>query len=101
MELNEVIISRAIIDRYHAKLLNCLETDIAIAGGGPAGLVAGYYLSKAGKKVVLIERKLSIGGGMWGGAMMFNEVVVQDSALQILDEFGIRHQQYEDNSLYR
>ena len=97
MELDEVIISKAIVDRYYHKLLNHLETEVAIVGGGPSGLVAGYYLSGAGKKVVLYERKLSVGGGMWGGGMMFNEIVVQKAALPLLDEFGIRHRQYETN----
>ena len=71
MALDEIVITKAIIDRYYEKLINNLETDVAIVGGGPSGLVAGYYLAKAGKKVVMYERKLSIGGGMWGGGMMF------------------------------
>lgn len=93
--LDEVKITKAIIGRYYKKLNDCLETDVAIVGGGPSGLVTGYYLAKAGKKVVLFERKLSIGGGMWGGGMMFNEIVVQGDALHILDETGVRYQQYE------
>jgi len=97
MALNEVTITKAIIDRYYAKFTDCLETEVAIVGGGPSGLVAGYYLARAGKKVVLFERKLSIGGGVWGGGMMFNEIVVQESALHILKEFGIRYQKYEEN----
>ncbi|RJP85289.1 MAG: thiazole biosynthesis protein [Desulfobacteraceae bacterium] len=97
MALDEIIITRAIIDRYYEKLIDNLETDVAIVGGGPSGLVAGYSLAKAGKKVVLFERKLSIGGGMWGGGMMFNEIVVQKDALHILDEFGIRYKEYQEN----
>ncbi len=95
--LDEVIISRAIIDRYIEKLRSNLETDVAIVGGGPSGLVAGHYLAKAGKKVALFERKLSIGGGMWGGGMLFNEIVLQEEALPILDDFGIRYHEYEKN----
>jgi len=97
MALDEVIITKAIIDRYYEKLINNLETDVAIVGGGPSGLVAGYFLAKAGKKVVLYERKLSIGGGMWGGGMMFNEIVVQKDALHILEEFNIRYKKFEEN----
>ena len=53
------------------------------------GLTAGYYLAKAGFKVALFEKKLSMGGGMWGGGMMFNRIVVQEESKRILDEFGI------------
>lgn len=97
MALDEVVITKAIIDRYYEKLINSLETDVAIVGGGPAGLVAGYFLAKAGKKVVLYERKLSAGGGMWGGGMLFNEIVVQKSAIHLLDEFNIRYAEYQED----
>ncbi len=95
MQLDEIKISRAIIESYNKKLLEALDVDVAIVGAGPAGMVCGYYLAKAGKKVVLFERKLSVGGGMWGGGIMFNEIVVQDKAKGILDEFGIKSRRYE------
>jgi thiamine thiazole synthase len=95
MQLDDIKISRAIIDSYAKKLLKALEVDVAIVGGGPAGITCGYYLAKQKVKVILIERKLSIGGGMWGGGMMFNEIVVQDEARKILDEFGVRTREYE------
>ena len=95
MRLDDIIISKAIIDSYVRKLLNCLEVDVAIAGAGPAGLTAGYFIAKGGKKVAIFERHLSAGGGMWGGGMMFNEIVVQEEGKLILDEFGIRTNLYE------
>ncbi|MFH1954999.1 MAG: FAD-dependent monooxygenase [Pseudomonadota bacterium] len=52
MELNEVIITKAIIERYHRKLIQSLEADVAIVGGGPSGLVAGYFLAKAAKELL-------------------------------------------------
>lgn len=64
--------------------------DVAIAGAGPAGLTAAKYLSKAGKKVVVFERKLSIGGGMWGGGMTFPVIVVQKASKHILDAAKIK-----------
>ncbi|MBE0425479.1 MAG: thiazole biosynthesis protein [Nitrospirae bacterium] len=97
MELDEVIITKAIVEQFFRKFADHVETDIAIAGGGPSGLVAGYFLAKAGKKVVLFERKLSVGGGMWGGGMLFNEIVVQKAALPILDEFGISYREFQKN----
>lgn len=64
MHLDEIKISRAIIESYKAKLVDALDVDVAIVGAGPAGMVCGYYLAKARKRVVLFERKLSVGGGM-------------------------------------
>ena len=95
--LDEIVISRAIIDRYFNKLMDNLQIDVAIAGGGPAGLTAAYYLAKRKVRVAVYEKKLSIGGGMWGGGMMFNEIVVQEEAKKILDEMGIRSALYQKN----
>lgn len=96
-KLDDIIISRAIVENYLKDLSDSLECDVAIAGGGPAGLTAAYYLSKAGLKVVLIESKLSLGGGMWGGGMMFNKIVLQEGSLPIFKEMGIRCEPYEHN----
>jgi thiazole biosynthesis enzyme len=96
MVLNERIITQAIIDRYYEKLKENLSVDVAIVGGGPSGLVCSYYLAGKGFKVNLFERKLSIGGGMWGGGMMFNEIVVQEEGKRILDDFGIRSRPYSN-----
>ena len=87
----ETTISRAIIENFSAKLLDNLTVDVAIVGAGPSALVAARYLAKAGIRVAIFERKLAPGGGTWGGGMLFNEVVVQDASLDILDEFGISH----------
>ncbi|MFO7727748.1 MAG: sulfide-dependent adenosine diphosphate thiazole synthase [Desulfonatronovibrio sp.] len=96
MALDEIVISRAIIETYTRKLLDCLELDVAICGAGPSGMVAAYYLAKAGKKTAVFERKLSVGGGMWGGGMMFNEIVIQKEAKHILDELGVRSTEYAE-----
>ncbi len=93
--LSEVTISRAIIDSFLVKLQDNLEVDVAIVGGGPSGLVAGYYLAKEGFKVSVYEKKLSIGGGMWAGAMFFNQIVVQEMGREILNEFGIEHREFK------
>ena len=93
-KLDEVVISKAIIETYTKKFLENLSLDVAIAGGGPAGLFAAYKLAQKGHKVALFERKLSIGGGMWGGGIGLNIIVVQDSGKAILDELEIRTDQY-------
>ena len=93
----ETKVSKGIITTYFDKLQRNLELDTAIVGGGPSGIVAAYYLAKAGKKVALFDRKLSPGGGMWGGAMMFNQLVIQEEAMPIVKELGINYVPFEDN----
>jgi thiamine thiazole synthase len=62
------------------KLLVALEFYVAIVETGPSGLMAGYCLAREDKNIALFEKKLSIGGGMWGCGMMFNEIVIQEEA---------------------
>ncbi len=94
--MDEVIISKAIVESYLKDLLGFLEMDVAVVGAGPSGMVAGYYLAKSGVKVAIFEKKLSVGGGMWGGGMMFNRIVVQSEGKEILDELGISAEEYQD-----
>ena len=96
----ENIISSAIISKFSEKLLDGLKLDVALVGGGPSALVAARYLAEAGLKTAIFERKLAPGGGTWGGGMLFNEVVVQDEALDILDDFGITHKKLENAQGY-
>ena len=91
----ENIISAAIISKFSEKLLDGLKLDVALVGGGPSALVAARDLAAAGLKAAVFERKLAPGGGTWGGGMLFNEVVVQDEALGILDDFNIAHKKLE------
>jgi len=91
MKLDDLTISRSIIESYMEKLLGSLTVDVALVGAGPSNLIAGYYLAKADLKAVIFEAKLAPGGGMWGGGMMFNEIVIQDDAIQIVEEMGIAY----------
>lgn len=47
------------------------EWDVVIIGGGPNGLMAGAYLSKAGMKVAVVERRFEIGGGLATEELMY------------------------------
>jgi len=40
------------------------EYDVIIIGSGPNGLTTGAYLSKAGQKVLLLEKRFEVGGGL-------------------------------------
>lgn len=97
MSLNERIISEAILARYFDKFKECLDLDVAIVGGGPSGLMAAYRLASQGVKTALFERKLSLGGGMWGGGMTFNFIVVQDEARHLLEEVGLTLELYAED----
>jgi thiazole biosynthesis enzyme len=93
--MDEVIISRAIVESYLKDFVKATEVDVAIAGAGPSGLVTAYYLAKEGINVVVFERQLRVGGGMPGGGMMFNRIVLQEEGKRILDEFGVSATEYE------
>jgi len=82
-------ISGAIVRSFFKKLENNLAVDVAVVGAGPSGLVAAHDLAKAGFKVAIYESKLAPGGGVWGGGMLMNEVVVQDDVAEILADFNI------------
>jgi thiamine thiazole synthase len=90
ISIDDIRVTRIIFERFSKEFSSNLEVDVAIAGAGPAGLTAARYLANAGKKVVLFERKLSVGGGMWGGGMTFPVIVVQKESKHILEDVGVR-----------
>ncbi|MDI6866915.1 sulfide-dependent adenosine diphosphate thiazole synthase [Methanoculleus sp.] len=96
MTLNEVTISRAILEEQHRALIDHLEVEAAVIGGGPSGLTCAALLGERGIRCALIEKKLSIGGGMWGGGMMFPRIVVQEEAKRLLDRFEVTFHEFEE-----
>ncbi|MCT2400053.1 NAD(P)/FAD-dependent oxidoreductase [Novosphingobium mangrovi (ex Huang et al. 2023)] len=44
--------------------MQTIDVDVAIIGAGPAGLTAGYLLSKKGKRVAIIEKDATYVGGI-------------------------------------
>jgi len=96
MQLDDVTISRLIAKTFSEEFQQAMDIEVAIGGAGPAGMTAAYYLAKQGVQTVIFERGLRPGGGMPGGGMMFNTIVVQEAAKEILDEFGVRTREHEN-----
>jgi len=95
MELDDITISRAITESFLKDFSDAMEVDVAIVGAGPAGMTAAYYLAEEGIKTVIFERQLKVGGGMPGGGMMFNRIVVQEEGKKLLDKFGVATKEYQ------
>lgn len=93
--MDEVAISRAIVESYTRDFMEAMDVDVAIAGAGPSGLVAAYYLARDGIKTVVFERQLRVGGGMPGGGMMFSRIVLQEEGKRILDEFAVSTREHQ------
>lgn len=62
--------------------MTTFKTECCIAGGGPAGLMAGYLLARAGVQVIVIEKH--------GDFLRdFRGDTVHPSTLDIMDELGL------------
>lgn len=88
--IDERGITKAILERFTADFQELLDLDVAVVGAGPSGLTAAKYLARSGVKVAVFERNLHVGGGMWGGGILFPKIVVQEMAKGILEEAGVR-----------
>ncbi len=94
--LDEEKITRAIVEEYMETFLEYTNIEVGLAGAGPANLVAATKLAEEGVKIGVFEKQLNVGGGMWGGGMMYPKIAVQEEATRILDEFEIDYHEYEE-----
>ena len=62
-----------------------LKTDIAVIGGGPAGLSAAIAAASAGAKVLLIDRNASLGGQLVKQTHMFFGSAKQHASVRGFD----------------
>ena len=62
--------------------MKTIHTTCAIAGGGPAGMMLGYLLARAGVEVVVLEKH--------GDFLRdFRGDTVHPSTMELLDELGL------------
>ncbi len=96
MKIKDIEVTKHIFDEFTQKFSTSFSLDVAIVGGGPSGLTAARYLAQRKKKVAVFERKLSPGGGMWGGGMVFPVIVVQEGGKKILEGVGVKCKKKDD-----
>jgi thiazole biosynthesis enzyme len=89
-EIEEQKITRAIIGKAAEDWLDLSEADVAVVGAGSSGLTAARYLAAAKLRTVIFEKRLSFGGGMGGGGMLFHKAVIQSPADKILKDVKCR-----------
>ncbi len=98
--IDDITISKAILKRGLKELLDATDSKVVIAGAGPSGLSASYYLAKEGIDVTVFERALKIGGGMPGGGIGLPVIVIQEEGLGIIKEFGISYEPFGAEGYY-
>ena len=99
LELSESLeskITKLVIKQALEDWLSLNPSDVVIVGAGPSGLTAAKYIAEKGLKVVVFDRRLSFGGGIGGGSMLFHKLVIEEEAQDILRDFDIRYSKGED-----
>jgi thiazole biosynthesis enzyme len=93
--IDEKQVTRAIVNGFTRDFNTIIESDVAIVGGGPSGLVAAKELASAGKNVVIFEANNYLGGGFWIGGYLMNKLTVRAPGQIVLDEIGVPYEEVE------
>lgn len=88
--IEDTEITAAILKRFMHDFAEVANLDVAIAGAGPSGITSARFLASGGAKVAVFERDLHVGGGMWGGGILFPRVVIQKAAKEMLEKVGVK-----------
>lgn len=105
--LDESLITSLIVQRSSEELVEYAEnSDVIVVGAGPAGLSAAYFLAKKGFKVLVLERRISYGGGINGGGNLFHKIVYEElevegfNSIKIAKELGLELEESEAEGIY-
>ncbi len=104
--LDESLITSLIVQKSSEELVEYSDSDVIIVGAGPAGLSAAYFLAKEGLKVLILERRLSYGGGINGGGNLFHKIVYEElevegfNSIKIAKELGLELEETEAEGIY-
>ena len=90
--VSEKEVTRAIVGSFSRQFEDCIDSDVIIVGGGSSGLIAGRDLSKAGARVVIVERNNYLGGGFWIGGYFMNKITLRAPAQEVLDELDVPYE---------
>ncbi len=89
-------VTRAIISRFSQELLDYVDSDCLVVGGGPSGLMLGKEVASRGLKTLIVERNNYPGGGFWLGGYLMNKLTVRAPAQAELDKIGVPYEEVED-----
>ncbi len=75
-----------------------IKADVVVIGGGPNGLINAAYLARSGLKVVILERRQELGGGLATEEILFPGIYANTHAtyhmmvdyMPVLDDFDLR-----------
>ncbi|MGN0017408.1 MAG: FAD-dependent oxidoreductase [Candidatus Gastranaerophilaceae bacterium] len=78
-----------------------MKYDVVIVGGGTAGCAAAYQLGKAGKKVLIVEKNIHLGGSMTS-ALVTPMMKTSDNSInnEFLEAFTEKMQKYNASITY-
>jgi len=95
-KVSESKITKAIVDNFHRRLKEYIESDVIVVGGGPSGLMAAKELADSNIKILIIEANNYLGGGFWLGGYLMNGVTVRKPADKVLDELNIPYEESDE-----
>ncbi len=96
---DELTVTRGIVESFMNDFLDSIDVDVAVVGAGPSGITAARILADEGHKVAIFERNLHIGGGIWGGGMLFPRIIIEEEAAPLMEDAGIKLSEWKDGTV--